>query len=130
MSAQVGTAFQFNFKIGNDLHNIYAENGQEAIDQLTFFESDILPVLTSVSQKIGGVAAVVPSLPVAPAAQQGYTAAASTADAGNAGAPLCDHGLPMKLIPAGISKASGKPYKAFWVCDQPRGMQCDKKVTT
>jgi hypothetical protein len=35
----------------------------------------------------------------------------------------------MRLVPAGISKSSGKPYKAFYACAQPRGMQCNTKIT-
>jgi hypothetical protein len=27
----------------------------------------------------------------------------------------------MRLIPAGISKKSGKPYNAFWTCDKRNG---------
>ena len=40
-------------------------------------------------------------------------------------APLCQHG-PMKLVPAGVSKKTGKPYGAFWACDcgKPRAEQC------
>ena len=57
-----------------------------------------------------------PSYPQQPGAQQGAP-------------PLCDHGQPMKLVPAGISKASGKPYAAFYACGQPRGQQCAKKTS-
>lgn len=57
-----------------------------------------------------------PSYPQQPGAQQGAL-------------PLCDHGQPMKLVPAGISKASGKPYPAFWACAQARGQQCAKKTS-
>jgi hypothetical protein len=35
--------------------------------------------------------------------------------------PICPiHKLPMRLIPAGISRKTGKPYSAFWAC-QERG---------
>lgn len=58
-------------------------------------------------------APVAPPKPVAPAAP-----AASNA-------PLCQHG-PMRLVPAGISKKTGKPYNAFWSCtSKDRGSQCD-----
>ncbi|GAA3473842.1 hypothetical protein [Nonomuraea roseola] len=33
--------------------------------------------------------------------------------------PYCDHG-PMKYVAAGTSKATGKPYKAFWACTADR----------
>lgn len=34
------------------------------------------------------------------------------------------HGAEWKLVPAGTSKKTGKPYNAFWVCSE-RG--CDEK---
>ena len=44
-----------------------------------------------------------------------------------AGSPVCDHGLPMRFVAAGISKA-GKPYKAFYACPNARESACNKKV--
>lgn len=44
-----------------------------------------------------------------------------------AGQPTCDHGLPMRFVAAGISKA-GKPYKAFYACPNQREQACNKKV--
>lgn len=42
-------------------------------------------------------------------------------------APICAHGT-MRLVPAGISKATNKPYKAFYGCaasqDTPRDQKC------
>ena len=98
MSAPATTVFQFNFKIGGDLHNIYADNGPEAIELLEFFEESILPVLSSVSQKIGAVTAVAQSsLTVAPAATQTLTAQPpATSEAGDGHS--CPHG-PMKFVP-------------------------------
>lgn len=43
------------------------------------------------------------------------------------GSPVCDHGLPMRFVAAGISKA-GKPYKAFYACPNARESACNKKV--
>lgn len=116
MTAPSSTVYQFNFKLpGGDLHNIYAENGAEAIELLEYFEESILPVLTSVSQKIGAVTAVAQSsLAVAPAATQTLAAqppAPSEAGDGHS----CPHG-PMRLVPAGVSKKNGKPYRAFYSC--------------
>jgi len=34
--------------------------------------------------------------------------------------PSCAHG-PMKFVPGGFSKRTGKPYPAFWACQAPRG---------
>ena len=42
-------------------------------------------------------------------------------------APMCDHGQPMKLVPAGVSKKTGKPYPGFYACANPdRNSQCKK----
>jgi len=44
-------------------------------------------------------------------------------------APLCEHGQPMKLVPAGVSKRTGKPFKAFYCCANPsQESQCKKTV--
>lgn len=144
MTAQPDTVYQFNIKIGEgydaDLHNIYASNGAEAVEQLDFFEETLLPRLIALRQTARAGSVVATAGIAAPATQQaqpteyaqspspGYVsgpAGPPTADAGH----VCAHGQPMKLIPAGISKASGKPYKAFYVCAQPRGMQCDTRVS-
>jgi len=43
--------------------------------------------------------------------------------------PQC--GNPLKLVPAGVSKASGKPYNAFWSCSDPtRSCKYTAKVQT
>lgn len=42
-----------------------------------------------------------------------------------ASGPVCKHGEPAKQVPAGVSKASGKPYRAFYACSRPQGQQCD-----
>ena len=43
--------------------------------------------------------------------------------------PMCDHGQPMKLVPAGVSKSTGKPYRGFYACAAPREQQCGKRIT-
>lgn len=133
MSAPDSTVFQFNFKTpSGSLHNIYATNGTEAVELLDAFAESLIEKVFDVEQKLiaaGNVAAVV-AAPVtvtpAPAAPV-PTAAPSSAPAGSA--PLCEHGQPMKLVPAGISKASGKPYPSFYACAQARGQQCNAKAS-
>lgn len=64
----------------------------------------------------------------APAADP-WGAAAPAAPEPTGPAPMCDHGQPMKLVPAGISKKTGQPYKAFYVCAAPqKAQQCQKTV--
>ena len=65
------------------------------------------------------VAAVAPSFP-APA---GYTPARQ------GGVPDCAcGGGPMRHVPAGIAKSTGRPYKAFYACPKPQGQACQNKV--
>ena len=63
------------------------------------------------------VAAVAPSYP-APA---GYKPAGVTPDC------TCGGGQ-MRLVPAGIAKATGRPYKGFYACPKPQGQACQNKV--
>jgi len=39
--------------------------------------------------------------------------------------PVCKHGEPARHVPAGISKTTQKPYKAFYACSRPKEQQCD-----
>lgn len=128
MSAPDTTVFQFNFKDpqGN-LHNIYATNGEEAVELLDVFQANILSKVFEVQQAIHAVTAVA-STPAASAPAPAPTQAA-TPPAAEGDAPLCEHGVPAKLVPAGISKATGKPYRAFYACSQPRATQCSFKAS-
>jgi hypothetical protein len=40
-------------------------------------------------------------------------------------APLCQHGIPMKRYPAGVSKSTGKSYNASW---RPSDANCTTKA--
>jgi len=60
------------------------------------------------------------------ATQTAAPAASAPVPVGMGGTPNCDHGLAMRLVPAGISKA-GKPYKSFYACAQPRESACSAK---
>lgn len=35
----------------------------------------------------------------------------------------------MRHVPAGIAKATGRPYKAFYACPKPQGQACQNKVS-
>lgn len=57
----------------------------------------------------------------APAAAPGTYAAGPSAAAPPAnGGPVCAHG-PMRFVPAGFSKSTGRAYGAFWGCPAPKG---------
>lgn len=121
MAAPETTVFQFNFKdpAGN-LHNVYATNGAEAVELLDVFESDILPKLFEVQSKITATSVV--AVATAPAVTPTASPSAPRTSPGDA--PTCEHGLSAKFVPAGISKKTGKPFRAFYTCPQPRGSEC------
>jgi hypothetical protein len=60
---------------------------------------------------------------ITPPADAWGTPPPAAAPAGNG--PVCKHGESAKLVPAGISKATQKPYRAFYACSRPQGSQCD-----
>lgn len=131
MSAPIGVAYQANFKTpSGTLLNIYAENGADFVEQLDAFP-EFIAKITAIESSLGPASVVGQHVPVAPPAQQPAQPAYNTQPQATApeGEHLCDHGQPMRFVPAGVSKATGKPYRAFYACAQPRGQQCDKKVS-
>lgn len=59
---------------------------------------------------------------------QGPSGAASPSQwqpAGQPAGPVCHHGSPAKLVPAGVSKSTGRPYRGFYACAMDRANQCD-----
>ena len=132
--------FQINLKTpGGTLLNLRAWTEQELdiyIDALQLRIPDI-QALEQVVNAGGATNAAVANLqaaglnpqPVAaPAAPAHNYAPTPPAPAPAAGAsPNCDHGMPMRFVPAGISKA-GKPYKSFYACAQPRESACNDKA--
>lgn len=59
------------------------------------------------------------------AAQRGQQAAPAAPAAPTQGGvptttPTCAHG-PMRHVPAGFARSTGKAYPAFWGCTQPKG---------
>lgn len=132
MSAPDTTVYQFNFKVGNDLHNIYTTNGGEAKELLDFFQEELIAKIVGIQVAIAAAQNVANAGAAAP--RQPVTVTDSPAPAAPAAAPegthLCEHGEPMKFIPPGVSKASGKPFKGFWACARDRDSQCNKKIWT
>jgi hypothetical protein len=67
------------------------------------------------------------SAPPAPVADDPWAPTPSAAPPQVAPVPNCDHGQPMKLVPPGVSKKTGKPYPGFYACANPdRNSQCGK----
>jgi len=130
-------AIQINFKTKRDgmLINLRANDAIE-LDGLLDALSQRLATLIDLDTTVESMAQ--PSAPTSPAA----TIAAAFPNAqvvsqppvagykpAGAGAPQCTCGAgPMRLVPAGIAKATGRPYKGFYACPQPQGQACQNKV--
>lgn len=116
-----GTVFQANFKTpAGALLNVYAQNGAEFVELLDAFES-FIPKIAAVEGLLGGASVV--ARPTQQPVQA--TAAAAPVAPVATGGPVCNCGNPAKLVPAGVAKATGRPYNAFYACASPRGSQCD-----
>jgi hypothetical protein len=126
-------AYQLNFKTpGGTLINLRATSSFELDEQISSIvqrAGDIadleqhLGVVSVISN--AGLKPQFAAPAAAPAAPAHNYAPAAPAAAGSA--PLCDHVLVMRSVPAGISKA-GKPYKAFFACPNPRETACAAKA--
>jgi hypothetical protein len=94
----------------------------------TLIESfNLLAAATNAAPIAAGSAAPAwtPPAPAAAPAADPWAPAPVEVNAGPA--PMCDHGQPMKLVPAGVSKKTGKPYPGFYACANPdRNSQCKK----
>lgn len=127
-------AIQINFKTKRDgmLINLRANDAIEldglldALSQRLATLIDLESTVESMSQpstqtQSAAVAAVTQAFPNAtPVA--GYKPAGGPA-------PQCTCGAgAMRLVPAGIAKATGRPYKGFYACPQPQGQACQNKV--
>jgi len=132
-------AIQINFKTKRDgmLINLRANDAIE-LDGLLDAVSQRLATLLDLESTVESMAAQ--SAPAAPSPAATIAAAfpnaqvvSQTPVAGykpaGAGAPQCTCGAgPMRLVPAGIAKATGRPYKGFYACPQPQGQACQNKV--
>jgi hypothetical protein len=129
-------AIQINFKTKRDgmLINLRANDAIE-LDGLLDALSQRLATLIDLETTVESMAQ--PSAPAVPAAiAAAFPGAQVVAQAPVAGykpaggpQPQCTCGAgPMRLVPAGIAKATGRPYKGFYACPQPQGQACQNKV--
>jgi hypothetical protein len=130
-------AIQINFKTKKDgmLINLRANDAIE-LDGLLDAITQRMSVLIDLEQTVetmaqppaptqsAAVAAVTQAFPNATPVQ-GYKPAGAPAPTCTGGA--CG-GAPMRLVPAGIAKATGRPYKGFYACPLPQGQACNNKV--
>jgi hypothetical protein len=138
---------QINFKTKKDgmLINLRASNGEELdtlIDAVTQRLATLVDLERTVEHMaVSSVATIQKAFPgaevietsttpdwnhPAPVAQTPPPAPAGYTPPAPAGAKVCEHGEPMKLVPAGVSKA-GKPYKAFYSCARPMNERCNAR---
>lgn len=106
-----------------------AENAGNLIESFNLLAGATVVAPIAAGSPAPGAAPAAPAWGAPPAAapvdDPWAPAAPEPAAPGNA--PLCDHGQPMKLIPAGVSKKTGKPYPGFYACANPdRNSQCKK----
>jgi hypothetical protein len=135
-------AIQINFKTKKDgmLINLRASDVAELdllIDGLTQRLATLIDLETT-TESMATVKTVFPGAEVinqgaapmpahAQPAQFAQPAAQGYAPA-PAATPMCTcGGGPMRLVKAGISKSTGKPYRAFFSCPQPQGSQCNNR---
>ena len=128
--------YQLNIKTpGGTLINLRATTSFELDEQISSLVQratdiadleqhlGVVGVLSNAGLKPQPVPAAAPAVA---SSGHAYAAPAPAAPAPAGSAPLCDHGLVMRHVPAGISKA-GKPYKAFFACPNPRETACAAK---
>ena len=134
------SAIQINFKTKKDgmLINLRANDAVE-LDNLLGVITERLATLIDLEQTTetmaqppsmatasANIAAAFPGSTVvatAPAhgVPAGYKAAGAVPDCACGGGP-------MRHVPAGIAKSTGRPYKAFYACPKPQGQACNNKV--
>jgi hypothetical protein len=133
--ANENAPIQINWKTKKDgmLINIRANDAVE-LDVLLDAVTQRLATLIDLEKTTEGMSA--PSAPAIPSAITSAfpNAQVVSAPAGYkpapAGAPDCScGGGAMTYIAAGISKSTGRPYKAFYRCPKPQAQQCQNKVS-
>ena len=106
-----GTKVQANFKIGNDLFNVYANSMEEFVDLLAELEESGITAIHSVQSKLTGAHAVVSAgasaNPVPSSPPASFTAAATK---------QCVHG---DMVPRKGTNSRG-PWRG-WYCPTPKG---------
>jgi hypothetical protein len=132
-------AIQINFKTKKDgmLINLYAADALE-LDTLLDAVSQRIAALVDLETTVEAMASVKTSFPTAEVVNQGaapmpaHAQPAPTAQGyapAPAATPMCTcGGGPMRLVKAGISKSTGKPYRAFYACPKPQGQACSHKA--
>jgi hypothetical protein len=137
MSNTENTPIQINWKTKKDgmLINLRASSGAELdllIDELSQRLAtlvDLEATTESMARAAGATNTVTDSFPGAQVVNQGAVQRPAPAAMGAGQAPECAcGGGPMRFVAAGISKSTGKPYRAFYACPKPQGQACSHKA--
>lgn len=125
-------AIQINFKTKKDgmLINLRANDAIE-LDGLLDGLTQRLAALIDLEQTVETMATPTQSQAMA-TISQAFPNATPVQGYKPAGAPTPDctcGGGTMRLVPAGIAKATGRPYKGFYACPKPQGQACQNKVS-
>jgi len=124
-------AIQINFKTKRDgmLINLRASDAIELdglLDALTTRLAALIDLETTVESM--AQPAQSPAQVIANAFSNATPVVQGYKPAGGA-LPDCTCGAgPMRLVPAGIAKSTGRPYKGFYACPKPQGQACQNKV--
>jgi len=124
-------AIQINFKTKKDgmLINLRANDAIE-LDGLLDGLTQRLAALIDLEQTVEAMATPTQSQAMT-TITQAFPNATPVQGYKPAGAPTpectCGGGT-MRLVPAGIAKATGRPYKGFYACPKPQGQACQNKV--
>ncbi len=142
MSNEVQAPIQINFKTKKDgmFINLRANDGIH-LDMLLGDITERLAALIDLEKTTEDMAAAAAPAPSAtqviqnafPGAQVVHQGAVQRpmpqAPAPAGVAPDCTCGFgPMRFVKAGISKSTGKPYRAFYACPQPQETACKNRV--
>jgi hypothetical protein len=137
MSNIENTPIQINWKTKKDgmLINLRAASGAELdllIDELSQRLAtlvDLEATTESMARAAGATNTVQDSFPGAQVVNQGAVARPAPVASVPGQAPECAcGGGPMRFVAAGISKSTGKPYRAFYACPKPQGQACSHKA--
>jgi len=125
-------AIQINFKTKKDgmLINLRANDAIE-LDGLLDGLTQRLAALIDLEQTVEAMATPTQSQAMT-TITQAFPNATPVQGYKPAGAPTPDctcGGGTMRLVPAGIAKATGRPYKGFYACPKPQGQACQNKVS-
>ena len=137
MSNMENAPIQINWKTKKDgmLINLRASTGAELdllIDELSQRLAalvDLESTTESMARSAGATNTVADAFPGAQVINQGAVQRPAPVVSVPGQAPECAcGGGPMRFVAAGISKATGKPYRAFYACPKPVGQACQHKA--